>query len=49
MALSALPYLNVGYIIPIGHDQVDCTKAGIVIAFQQPETLLFQFVMGGSF
>ena len=28
------------YIIPIGHDQVDFTEAGIVITFQQLETLI---------
>ena len=41
-ALSALRYLNEDYIISIGHDQVDFTEADIVIAFQQPEALLFR-------
>jgi hypothetical protein len=44
-----LRYLNEDYIIPIGHDQGDFTEAGIVIAFQQPVTLLFQSATGDSF
>ena len=48
-AWSALPYLNEGYIIPIGHDQVDFTEAGIVIAFHQPEAPLPQPATGSSF
>ena len=48
-ARSALPYLNEDYIIPIGHDQVDLTEEGIVIAFQQREALLFPPATGGSF
>ena len=44
-----LPYLSEDYIIPIGHDQVDFTEVGILIAFQQLEALLFQLATGGSF
>ena len=40
-AWSTLPYLSEDYIIPIGHDQVDFTEVGILIAFQQLEALLF--------
>ncbi|SVB83920.1 uncharacterized protein METZ01_LOCUS236774 [marine metagenome] len=44
-----MPYLSEDCIIPIGHDQVDFTEVGILIAFQQLEALLFQLATGGSF
>jgi hypothetical protein len=48
-AWSTLPYLSEDYIIPIGHDQVDFTEAGILIVFQQLEALLCKLATGGRF
>ena len=48
-ACNALLCLNEDYIILIGHDQVDFTEVGIVIAFRQPEVLVIQPATSGSF